>query len=589
MSIKKYNLIFFDFEIFKYDWLVVFNIDSQEEVIVNDCEALRKFINSHSDCYFIGFNNYNYDDIVCHKILDGENPYEISQAIFNNREKYKIDYLYKSIDLTQDLKRISLKKIEANLGLNIQETSVDFNIDKKLTLDEIEDVIKYCKNDVKATKYFYKYREDYINTKLGIISDFDLEDDCIRFTENQLATKILNCKPYEILRDDLRIDYCNDIDLDLIPKEIIDFYNEAEYDYLYNCEKSKNIMSKQLKVNLLGCPTKYGFGGIHSALKNETKHGNILQIDFSSFYPTIMINYNYFSRAISNTDKYKEIYYKRLELKNIDVEKSNRYKLILNKPYGCMKNEFHILRDVMNCNKIVINGQLIVTQLVIELKEYCELLQTNTDSITIKYYDKCYEKVKEIVDNFCERFNLKYSELKVNDLYQIDVNNYIIVDENKNIKCKGSILKNYNPKDNKDLYYNNSLSIIDKCSVEYLVNRRSVEEVVMECYNNNEIDRFQLITSYGNKFIGTYLEYDGIIKKLDNKVNRVFATKDKKYGKIYKRKKELKEDEDDYDVKIPKSFNHNYVFNNDLKYFDKSILDLEYYIKLCKKTIPEEV
>lgn len=584
MNIMLNKLIFFDFEVFKKDWLVVFNYDNKEDVIVNDCEKLKQFISSHSDYYFIGFNNYNYDDIICHNIINGNDPYIINNKIINDNERLKIEnYLYKSLDLYQDLKRISLKKIMGNLGLNIIECPIDFKINRKLSKYELETVINYCKNDVNATKYFYKYRKEYFETKLGIIRDFNLDEDCIRLSENQLATEILNCEYYEKYSDELTFDYCSDLNLDIIPNEILSFYENIENDFM-NGSGYNQLAKKQFNCELLNCPTKYGFGGLHSALKNITEHENILQIDFSSFYPTIMINYNYFSRAITNPDKYKEIYNNRIELKKIDVKKSERFKLILNKPYGCMKKRNHILEDFKNCNEITINGQLILTQLIIELKDYCKLLQANTDSITIKYNN--YNKIIDILNDFCKRFNLGYSELKIKDLYQVNVNNYIIVDEDNDIKCKGPFFKNYNPQTNRDIYIANSLSIIDKCLVENLLYGRKVEDVVYEAYNNNEIERFQLIVSYGKSFDSCFLEHNDKYEE-QQKVCRVFATKDKSYGCIYKHRKFIIDDEEEY-VKIPKSFKHNFVFNDDLNKFDKSILDLDYYIQICKENMLNE-
>ena len=502
---NEYKLVFFDFEVFKYDWLVVFNFNNQEEVIVNDCDKLKNFINRHSDHFFIGFNNYHYDDIICHKIIEGENPYEINNRIIENKEKIKIkDYLYKSLDLMQDLKITSLKKIMANLGLNIIECPVNFKLERKLTEEELDTVINYCKNDVSATKFFYQFRKKYFETKLGIINDFNLDEKCIMYTENRLTTEILNPKEYSKCRDELIFNYCNDLNFEILPKEVLDFYGDIEYRY-FNYDEYSQLSKKKLDFVLLGCPTRYGLGGIHSALKNITEHGNILQIDFSSFYPSIMINYDFFSRAITEKDIYIKIYNDRIALKQIDVEKSNRFKLILNKPYGCMKNKYHILRDFRRANEITINGQLIITQLVIELKEYIKLIQTNTDSITFKYEKENYVIIKKIIDNFCDRFGLGYSECKIKSIYQINVNNYIIVDENNLLKCKGSLFKNYNPlehrdvykdfnkfdqktKEYTDLYNSNSLSIIDKCLVENLVYGRTVEDVVYESYNNNEID-----------------------------------------------------------------------------------------------------
>ena len=604
---NEYKLVFFDFEVFKYDWLVVFNFNNQEEVIVNDCDKLKNFINRHSDHFFIGFNNYHYDDIICHKIIEGENPYEINNRIIENKEKIKIkDYLYKSLDLMQDLKITSLKKIMANLGLNIIECPVNFKLERKLTEEELDTVINYCKNDVSATKFFYQFRKKYFETKLGIINDFNLDEKCIMYTENRLTTEILNPKEYSKCRDELIFNYCNDLNFEILPKEVLDFYGDIEYRY-FNYDEYSQLSKKKLDFVLLGCPTRYGLGGIHSALKNITEHGNILQIDFSSFYPSIMINYDFFSRAITEKDIYIKIYNDRIALKQIDVEKSNRFKLILNKPYGCMKNKYHILRDFRRANEITINGQLIITQLVIELKEYIKLIQTNTDSITFKYEKENYVIIKKIIDNFCDRFGLGYSECKIKSIYQINVNNYIIVDENNLLKCKGSLFKNYNPlehrdvykdfnkfdqktKEYTDLYNSNSLSIIDKCLVENLVYGRTVEDVVYESYNNNEIDRFQLVVTYGQSFDSCILIYDGK-QQVQQKVCRVFATKDTRYGEILKHRNMNLTKNVDYEneyEKIPRSFKHNFVFNDSLDKFPKEILDLDYYIKICKENIIEK-
>ena len=87
MKLDNPHLIFFDFEVFIEDWLVVFSTEETEEVIVNDCEKLKQFISSHSDYYFTGFNNYHYDDIIFHKILEGENPYKYNELIINGNNK----------------------------------------------------------------------------------------------------------------------------------------------------------------------------------------------------------------------------------------------------------------------------------------------------------------------------------------------------------------------------------------------------------------------------------------------------------------------------------------------------------------------
>ena len=49
-----YNIFGYDFEVFKYDWLVVFvnKNTSERTVIVNDRQALKDFYNTNKDAIF---------------------------------------------------------------------------------------------------------------------------------------------------------------------------------------------------------------------------------------------------------------------------------------------------------------------------------------------------------------------------------------------------------------------------------------------------------------------------------------------------------------------------------------------------------
>ncbi len=73
-----------------------------------------------------------------------------------------------------------------------------------------------------------------------------------------------------------------------------------------------------------------------------------------------------------------------------------------------MKSEFNTLFDPKQANNICINGQIILTQLVLELAPYCQLIQSNTDGIVVKYKEADYDKVVDIVTNFGKRFGLTF-------------------------------------------------------------------------------------------------------------------------------------------------------------------------------------
>ena len=72
-------------------------------------------------------------------------------------------------DTIQDIVPMkSLKEIEANLLLDITESSIDFDIDHAWTKEEYEDMLYYCRCDVKALRPLFEARKTYFETKYDI-------------------------------------------------------------------------------------------------------------------------------------------------------------------------------------------------------------------------------------------------------------------------------------------------------------------------------------------------------------------------------------------------------------------------------------
>src|SRR5690625_7562118 len=84
-------------------------------------------------------------------------------------------------------------------------------------------------------------------------------------------------------------------------------------------------------------------------------------------------------------DDYKRIYNTRKELQTNEDKKEEAYKLITNIVYGGLKARWNNLYNPQMSNSVVVNGQLILTHLILLLKNFCELIQTNTDGLIIKY------------------------------------------------------------------------------------------------------------------------------------------------------------------------------------------------------------
>ena len=203
------KIYIYDIEVFSDDWIVVFrNPESDHHIVIhNDNHHLREFL-SQPDIVIGGFNNKFYDDWVILTMLLGGSNVEVKKHndhIIGGGNAWEYPFIqfkkrpFNSFDLKDDIADpgISLKAIEGNLKLPIVESSVSFDIDRKLTPSELEEAIRYCKYDVDSTVRLYQERkENYIDAKVLISDMYGLPiEEGIGLTNAKLCARILGAKP----------------------------------------------------------------------------------------------------------------------------------------------------------------------------------------------------------------------------------------------------------------------------------------------------------------------------------------------------------------------------------------------------------
>ena len=457
---------------------------------------------------------------------------------------------------------MSLKEAEGYMTMSIEESSVDFNLDRELTKEEIDETIFYCKHDVDATEKLLEKRNSYIKSKMNLVRLFNLDVSSLELTNANLCANILNAhrKTYD---DELIYD---------LPNELI--LNKPEYKEIINLYTNKNLdYSKKLKVNIAGVEHLYAYGGLHGAIENFFYQGEMWQIDATSYYPTLMIQYNYMSRNMSDPNKFEEIYNERIKAKKVDKPKADAIKLVINTTYGAMKAQFNNLYDAKMANQVCITGQLFLTDLIEKIEPYCKLVQSNTDGILIIPYDK--DKILEEVKKVEDRTRVRFEVDKCCGVWQKDVNNYIMTFEDGHVKVKGGYVGQY-----QSSAIRNTSRILDTAVVEYFTKGISPIDTIMNC---DDKYMFQIITKTGGTYTSTYWKKDnGDIKV--NKVNRVYASKNNKYGNLYKTKIVEKNNEKiirkDSIANLPE---HCIVDNNDT--LNINDIDKNWYINMAMKRI----
>lgn len=117
---------------------------------------------------FIGYNNRHYDDYMIMAILAGQRPVTVNRLskrlIDSSIPPFQWSVPPKSLYGTFDIysvipKSTSLKQLASDAGLNVQETDIDFRLERNLTAAELTSTIAYNFNDVVATKTAFYSKE----------------------------------------------------------------------------------------------------------------------------------------------------------------------------------------------------------------------------------------------------------------------------------------------------------------------------------------------------------------------------------------------------------------------------------------------
>ena len=509
-------MIFFDFEVFTVDWLVVLADASTRtfHTIINDPDKLRRFYEKNKNKIWIGYNSRSYDQYILKGILLDFDPYDISKFIIaDGRKGWEYSSAFREIQFyVFDImtSHHGLKQLEGFMGNDIRETDVSFKTARKLTESELRQVEKYCRHDVEQTMEVFMNRIDEFETQLALLNAFKLPLSQISKTKAQLAAIIL---------DSRRQNYSDEFSITLP-----DTLQLSQYRYIadWYSDPVNRDYNKSLKTIVAGVPHIFAWGGLHGAIDNYQGEGFYLNLDVNSFYPALMIEYNFLSRSVTDPNKYRQIKDERIRLKKEKNPMQAPYKIVLNSAYGAMKDKYNALYDPRQANNVCVGGQLLLLDLIEKLESHCQLIQSNTDGLIVKLYNENVDFIKSICAEWEERTRMVLEFETFERIFQKDVNNYFILHGDKTYKSKGAYVKKLDVLDN-------DLPIVNKALVNYFIQGTPLEETIRNCTNLME---FQKIVKVSSKYLHA-MHGDKI---LSERVLRVFASRSKYDQGVFKQK-----------------------------------------------------
>lgn len=569
-------LNFYDFEVFKHDWMVVVinPVTHDERVIINDVDALTALYEERKRDIWVGYNNLHYDQFIFKGILCGFDPKAINDFIIVEgnkgwqyssllRKLYMVNY-----DVFHPRTDRGLKTHEAYLGNDICETTVPFDIDRKLTDAEIAETVKYCRHDVEQTIEVFMQRKSEFDARMDLLKMFDLPLVYLGKTDAQLTAIILGAERPAHPRDD---------EFDIVPLPCLDL---GPYDFIraWYLDTANQDYSATLDFDIAGCPHKCAWGGLHGAIAQYAGEGYFINVDVESYYPAEMIAHELLSRNVRDPSKFKGIRDHRIELKHVKDPRQKALKLVINGTFGASKDKFNALYDPRQANMVCVNGQLMLIDLMHKLVRDAgaEIIQSNTDGVLIRMPDSFdggpdafYDRVDDVAYEWEHRTGMGLEFDEFTSVYQKDVNNYVLVAADGSMKTKGAYVKKLGPLDY-------DLAVVNKALVEYMVHGVPVEDTIAA--DDDLIDYQRVVKVSGKYKYGVHGH-----ERLTDRCFRVFASTRESDGMIGRVKAGKAKPE-----KFGNTSEHSFIDNGDVHgkkcpdYLDKG-----WYIQLAKTRLAQ--
>lgn len=454
----------------------------------------------NSGVEMVGFNNLGFDYPIIHDLMI--NPYlftyerakqladqiisaqrfrgGINQIRFYERLIPQID-IYKMCHFDNDAKRTSLKALQFAMRSESLE-DLPFAL-RDLTHEEKDVLRSYNVHDILETERFFNLVEHHLEMRREFLNDGVLQGDVLNYSDVKIGIEYLltrigknkcfnGSKPKQTFRT--QVDF-KDI---ILPKIN---YKTDKYNAVLEWFKAQTYYSApgsprpSLTCKLAGLDFHFGIGGVHASASNKVfksdEEYQIIDIDVSGMYPSIAIANRFAPEHLGEMfiTAYSQIKSDRARYAK-GTARNKAMKLAGNGAYGNFNNPFSPLYDPKCMCLITVNGQLQILQLVemIELLPDCELIQANTDGITVR--------VKREIEPFfrfwCKVWEndtlLELEEVLYSRMWIRDVNNYISEKTDGKLKRKGvyeypATLKDYDDLWHKDWSNIASKKIADKC------------------------------------------------------------------------------------------------------------------------------
>jgi hypothetical protein len=456
-------------------------------------------------------------------------------------------------------------------NINLSNIELNARIDKwdRYIIDDwINPTMHYNKNDVFICCEIIRLYTDEINLRYNISSAYEI--DVLNSSRSNIADKLFEkfysefsgLAPWQWKGKitERRVMKFKDI---ILP--FIEFKTEPlkilleEMKHTAITSLGKDSFKKEIKIGNLVYTV--ATGGLHSQdvpreLISKTNHINdfftgeencwnnvsddsyyYIHWDISSFYPSLMVNFNVAPAHLDKIAFVKLI--KWLRDTRVEAKHSKEdfidgipkdvlaqvLKIVINSIYGKLGYDRGDICDKLAVLNVTINGQLLILMLCEELElNGIEVMSANTDGIVVKLYKNKLDIFNNISNHWKEITKFDADAEIYKAYINRDINNYLIEETNGKISAKGAL--------DPLMYANNLSKGYDMPIVAYAVSKYFLENkpIMDTLYEATNILDFCKTQNIGRQFHVEYVEGENT-KNMQRQIRYYCAMKG---GVLYK-------------------------------------------------------
>jgi len=428
-----------------------------------DCKRIIHILENNE---IITFNGNKYDMPMLRYALSGASNQQLKWA---SNELIQTDisvHTFIEVNRLPEIKIKHIDLIELPIGIvslkiyggrlhcqKMQDLPIDG--DATLTDEQMDQISEYCRNDLKVTKLIFVNLLPQI--ALRRIMSKRYKQDLMSKSDAQIAEAVIKAEVSKVVKGKLnRTESSKGSFYYQVPdfinfnhprlKDALDIVSSKPFVVGSNGRITMPDELSRLKVEIGSSTYKLGMGGLHSSEKStfhisDDKY-SIYDWDVASYYPEIIRKLKLYPKQLTKEFMkiYSDIVDERLEAKRSgDKVKADSLKITINGSFGKFGSPYSALYAPELMVQVTITGQLSLLMLIDMMeRKGISIVSGNTDGVVIKCPKDKDIMMRNIIKRWESVTGFEMEETNYAGIYSRDVNNYMAIKTNGEVKAKGT-------------------------------------------------------------------------------------------------------------------------------------------------------